>query len=292
MSILKEYEDIKNKLGNAEWELIEEYVDKHRDIELSDVLYKEKEFDKFKDWKINKYIKETTDKVLNKANTVLQTEEYKGYSIDYILIDKKEENKSFAVLSNTDVVGVLELGKENIVEIVEWDYNYDTYFLEDLHTNHIGYISNSFHHNIMCSINETYPIDVCDKAGLQIYLKYCKDNNITNEIIGKSVKLDTPDVLKYQYDESVYYKDNKSIVMTGVRNKDTKIALIMKEADRLIDTEFIIAFNYKIDGDDISWGYGKYYGNDEKKAIKDIERAVAGHSLDNSFKKLKTERER
>ncbi len=285
MSILREYEEIKKELGEKEWNSIEEYVDKHDDIYLSDVLYKEKEYNKFSNWKDRKYIKETTDKVWNNVNQILQNDEYQNFKVDYIMIDKKDENKSFAIISNYDEIASISLEDKELRLIPEYDYNFDTYFLEDVHCYEIGYISNEFHYNIWNSIDETYPTDISDKDGLQVYLKYCKDKGITKEFIDKETKLDTPNIMKYQYSEPVYYKDDKSIVMTGVRNGDTKIALVMIEANKVMDHQYVIAFDYKVDIDNISWSYGKYYGNDYKKAIKDTEKAIAGYSLADSFTK-------
>lgn len=285
MSILNEYANIRKMLGNKEWNLIEEYVNKHEDIYLSDVLYNEEIYSLYDEWKNRTYMKNATDKVFDKINQILQSEEYQNFKIDYIMIDKKDENKSYAVLSSYDEIASISLEDKNLRLIPDYDYNFDTYFLEDVHCYEISYISNEFHHNIWTSIDETYPTDISDKDGLQKYLKYCKDNDITKEYIDKETKLDTPNIMKYQYNESVYYNDDKSIVMTGVRNGDTKIALVMIEANKVMDNQYVIAFDYKVDIDNISWGYGKYYGNDFKKAIKDTEKAIAGYSLADTFKK-------
>jgi len=50
MSILQEYEQIRKDIGEETFKHIEEYLEQHEDILLSDIYYKEKEWNKFKAW--------------------------------------------------------------------------------------------------------------------------------------------------------------------------------------------------------------------------------------------------
>ena len=69
-----------------------------------DVLYKENEYNKFNSWKDNKYIIDTTDKVKNKVNELLENSEYKDLRLDYVMFDKKDEKYGVRILQ--DIVGI------------------------------------------------------------------------------------------------------------------------------------------------------------------------------------------
>lgn len=51
MSILQEYEQIKRKLGEKEFALINEFLNTHRNILLSDVYYKQEIWEQYENWK-------------------------------------------------------------------------------------------------------------------------------------------------------------------------------------------------------------------------------------------------
>jgi hypothetical protein len=50
MSILQEYESIKNGLEPGEFDAIERYLENHPDLFLSDIYYKKEEYEKFSKW--------------------------------------------------------------------------------------------------------------------------------------------------------------------------------------------------------------------------------------------------
>ena len=49
-STLQEYEDVRKNLGEEKWKALMNYLDAHKDILLSDVIYKQAEFEKFEKW--------------------------------------------------------------------------------------------------------------------------------------------------------------------------------------------------------------------------------------------------
>ena len=51
MSILQEYEDIRRQLGEEEWDNIDTFLSENKQYQLSDVLYKEKVWKIYEDWK-------------------------------------------------------------------------------------------------------------------------------------------------------------------------------------------------------------------------------------------------
>lgn len=50
MSILQDYEQIKNRIGKEKFKAIEEYLELNPNLYLSDIYYKETEWNKFEEW--------------------------------------------------------------------------------------------------------------------------------------------------------------------------------------------------------------------------------------------------
>lgn len=83
--------------------------------------------------------------------------------------------------------------------------------------------------------------------------------------------------------------DNGIYVMSvGYRN-ETPVALLEKTTYAFKD--YVIAFNYKIQGNKISWGYGYYYQNIDK-AKEDFKRVLSGKNLADTFCKKNEDIER
>lgn len=57
MSILQEYEQIRRELGEDEWALINKFLKSNKQYLLSDVLYKERVWNAYEDWKHGKSIR-------------------------------------------------------------------------------------------------------------------------------------------------------------------------------------------------------------------------------------------
>lgn len=279
MSVLQEYEQIRKEFGEEKWEQINKYLECNENLLLSDVLYKENQYKEFQKWNT----KDITDRVFDKIEKLLVLENRDDVSIDYVLINEKYSSKSFAILSNEEDIIKIDLTNEKVIDLASWDYNIDGYFLEDLNEHQIGYTSEHFNYNAWSSIHEWYPKDLDEKVSLQKYLHYCEKNGITKDYIDNHTSLDVPDIMMYKMDEPIYYQNNKVLLMTGVRNEDTKVALVMIDGKDKVKDEYIIAFDYETKDDTISWGYGKYYGDNFDNAKIDIEKAVAGESLADSF---------
>lgn len=57
MSILQEYETIKNKIGEEKFSHIEKFLEQHPNYFLSDVYYKESVWNEFEKWEEKHYAK-------------------------------------------------------------------------------------------------------------------------------------------------------------------------------------------------------------------------------------------
>lgn len=58
-------------------------------------------------------------------------------------------------------------------------------------------ITPEMHYNIWNSLNELYPEELNNLDGVQKYLQYCKDNNITKQYIEEQMNMEVPDVMQY-----------------------------------------------------------------------------------------------
>lgn len=182
-------------------------------------------------------------------------EEHQNKKVYYILYNKeKQETNTLA----SDPYGeeAIEFtpntkdSKEGYWNVPEWDYNFDYYIYNLLEENwEIGYMSSEVHYSIWNSINELYPEDIDYKEGVQKYLKYCKENNITKEYLDKQMEkeipnVNTPDIMKYLDDlevsDTFEYKGYFIEVDDyNLDNEDENIIQIYENEQSYIDGENI-----------------------------------------------------
>lgn len=82
--------------------------------------------------------------------------------------------------------------------------------------------------------------------------------------------------------------DNGMFVMdVGFRNEEP-IALV-ERTFKNGTKEYIVAFNYEIEDNNINWGYGYYYSDDIEKAKVDFSRVLKGENLADTFDNKKKE---
>lgn len=151
-------------------------------------------------------MQEILEKTKNEIETFLRdSEEHKNKNIDCILVnpdtketitiasDGAEEMIMFAPYTTK------ENGYENgYMNVPEWDFNFDGYVFEELQKGYkIGFMSDDMHYGIWQAIEEYYPEEFDNKSGVQSYLKYCFDNNITKEYLDEKLQLNTVDIMKY-----------------------------------------------------------------------------------------------
>lgn len=183
------------------------------------------------------------------------SEEHQDKQVQYVLykLDTKETN-----ILATDPNGTVAIeftphtkdSKEGYWNVPEWDFNYDYYIYNLLEENwEIGYMTPTVHYDIWNSINELYPEDIDYKEGVQKYLKYCKENNISKEYLDKQMKnkipnVNTPDIMKYLDDlevsDTFEYKGYFIQVDDyNLDNEDENIIQIYENEQSYIDGENI-----------------------------------------------------
>ena len=258
-------------------------------------------------------------------NYLFEDIEHKNKRIDYILVnEEKEEYIVIASDGLDEMIEFAPYTKElpnNYSNVPEWDYNFDTYLFEHLENGfEISFMEDEVHYGIWQAIEELYPSDMQFLNGFQKYLNYCYQNNISKEYLEKKLEfnysdINVPNIMKYYQNDYIEIVDDQVIMNKKTFNKisngnintlksgtkhrllengmyildlgyrdDTPVALIertMKDKN----TEYIIAFNYKIDDNKINWGYGYYYSNDIDKAKIDFNKVLDGGNLSDTFDK-------
>lgn len=142
---------------------------------------------------IDNFIDKKTEKhLLDKLKDIDNNNFHDGMEIEYILYNKLQNE--FRVLisdgyesSYEDTIDVFSNRVTNEMYVPEWDFNFDYYVFNELEIkgNRLLYVSPNTHHGLWNSLHELYPNDIDCKKGVQKYLKFCKQNNITKETIEK-----------------------------------------------------------------------------------------------------------
>ena len=131
-------------------------------------------------------------------------EEYSEYKIECILIDNKDIYKSYGIAMYMGDVAIVDMEKRKMHYIYNAEYTFDIgddSIFPSLQKGkmEIAYISMEAHYALWQEIDRYYPNDIKNKNGVQMYLKYCKENNITKELIGREKNYDkTPDIMRFQ----------------------------------------------------------------------------------------------
>lgn len=148
---------------------------------------------------LTKDIEFDKDAVYKATQNILRgSEEHKYKNIDCIFENKAEITDSFAIATNYDEVVIVNSFTGEITPSAEWQFNADEDIFGKLDENNIAYISMKAHHGIWSYIEDVKPEEIQNKVGMQKYLKYCKDNNITKDRIDEETHLSTlSDVMKY-----------------------------------------------------------------------------------------------
>lgn len=136
----------------------------------------------------------------DKINDFLQkSEEYNDFNLNYILIDNNKLSNSIIIASNYDEMIQINPYTMYIKDIADWAYNFDDDIFEELESGkEISYMDMEVHYAIWHLLDESYPEEIEYKKGVQLYLKYCKEKNITKESIEKATGLkDVPNAMEY-----------------------------------------------------------------------------------------------
>jgi len=92
-------------------------------------------------------------------------------------------------------------------------------------------------------------------------------------------------IIKYQNTDNVL-QDVCSIIESArdYAYQSVNIALVERKMKGEIDEkQYVVAFNYKITDNEITWDYGYYYYNDLEKAKKDFDKVIKGGNLAHTF---------
>lgn len=194
-----------NKVGNMITNEKIEFGKSPNDfVNYFDFCMKNEQVDKIEDLLVKDKL--DIEKVLNKTKELLKnSDEYKNMEICYMLEDEKDKGNSFIVaMNNDDIIEINPFTKE-INETADWAYNIDDDIFGMLESDKkISYMSINMHYGIWQTIDQWYPEDLEHKKGMQKYLKYCKDNNITQTRILKEKGIDdVANAMKYYKKERV-----------------------------------------------------------------------------------------
>jgi hypothetical protein len=186
-----------------------------------------------------------------------ETIEHQNKHIDYILFNPK--NDDVYVLASDGYDEAIEFtpySKNKIVDytyVPEWDFNFDYYIYNYLEEGlKIGYMTDDVHYGIWNSISELYPTDIEYKNGVQEYLQYCKDNNITKEYLDKKTGLSTPNIMQYYKTKYVKVLENWETDYGDLRcsailyeNGKAKAYIIASYEENLGDIDYLIGCDFE-----------------------------------------------
>ena len=198
--------------------------------------------------------------------------------IDYIL-DKQQEDGTIQVKalahneSDSSHICEIQLDNQGHTEygiVPDWDYNVDSYLLDDLEDGYqIKYMPLEDHAGHWYCINELRG-EINAEHGLQLYLAYCQTHGITHELLS-TVRKDVPDIQNLYQEVNQNYK----IIAEAICGHNA----------------IVLAYNKKASQRYVTWdttqnrnhGYDQgHYFNDYAKAFKDFE--VRSHDmLDNKI---------
>ena len=134
--------------------------------------------------------------VKEKLNNILQnSEDYKNFKIQYIFHYKDNDNYE-AIAFDGEYIASVFLKSGEIEPIFEGLYNLDDEIFGSLEymQGEIVYMTLNTHGGIWNYIEENI-YDINYSYGLEQYLKYCKERNITKKFIDDKIKLDVHEVL-------------------------------------------------------------------------------------------------
>lgn len=141
--------------------------------------------------------------------------EYCEYKVQCILIDNNDMKKSYAIAMNYNDVIIIDISKKEIDEINNAEYTFDIgsdsiFPSLETETMEIAYMSIEAHSYIWEEINRYYPDDIDNKKGMQMYLKYCKENGVTKESIVRLTNCnEISDVMKYFQEKNKKIKNRE-----------------------------------------------------------------------------------
>jgi hypothetical protein len=156
----------------------------------------------------------------NIESYLMEDMENQNKVIDFILYNP--ETKETQVLASDgleDIILFAPFTKEQengYMKVPEWDFNFDEYFFKELQNGYeIGFINDDSNYGLWNTINDLYPEDIDNKDGVQKYLQYCKDNNITRDYLDNVMKMSVPDIMQhYEYPNGIVEINGNNVSMS------------------------------------------------------------------------------
>lgn len=122
-------------------------------------------------------------------------------TMGYILQNKNDTKDVYVLMAddNYDIEYLVNIFKPERTESTpDWDFSFNDYLYEPLAKGYeIKWIKDEMHPNIWEDICNGYEEEIVrEDIGMQAYLKYCKEHNITKEKI-KTNTIEAPDAMQY-----------------------------------------------------------------------------------------------
>ncbi len=156
--------------------------------------------------------KEKRDIILYNVRQFLnENQNLKDMNIHCLLIDKNNNKNGIAIASNEEYIVAIDIENYECEYSQEWDYDIDMNIFRHLENEmNIEFITPQWHCLIWKKIESYEFIDsIFHKEGMQKYLKYCKDEEITQELLQEECDTDVTDIMKYSND---YIADNNGVI--------------------------------------------------------------------------------
>ena len=156
-----------------------------------------------------------------------ENQELKDMNIHCLLIDKNNNKNGIAIASDEEYIVSIDIENYECEYSQKWYYDIDMNIFGHLENEmNIEFITSQFH----CLIWEKFESydfidDIFHKEGMQKYLKYCKDEEITQEFLQEECDTDLTDIMKYSND---YITDNNGVIemSKGKYQKQSEVSYI------------------------------------------------------------------
>lgn len=143
--------------------------------------------------------------LIKSINNILNTEEYKGFKLEYILQNIEEKENVIAIAVKDDEMIDINPFTKEVNNVPDWAYSFDIDIFEELEWNkEIVYMTPEVHYSIWVELNKFYPEEYEHMEGINMYLKYCKKNNITKDKINKEIKGEkVEDIMRFDKNKNI-----------------------------------------------------------------------------------------
>lgn len=162
-------------------------------------------------------------------NFLINDNELEDMHIEYLIINNKDITDSVAYVCNNEQGVFIKLKDWEKIYEYDWSYDIDDSFFSYLQEDYsIGYIDLEWHYNVWCTIEDIGVEEIESKLGLQIYLKYCKENGIDKEYLESKFNRKVFDIMQYYDDKTEYIqiKDEQVTMPKEMYQKENEVNYI------------------------------------------------------------------